>query len=63
MRLLLNQHDLDADGAQNPSVIQARSFAAGGLSLWVVNIMKYDECYQMITPLRNNLSEAMAKFY
>jgi len=47
----------------DPEVIAGKSFAAGGLALWVVNIIKYDEVYQMITPLRNSLAEANAKLF
>jgi dynein heavy chain len=57
----LLKDDLDEGGANAPEVILGRSKAAGGLANWVVNIVKYDDCYQMITPLRNNLAEAKAK--
>ena len=61
VKSLIQQHDLGEEGANNPDVISGRSFAAGGLSKWVVNIVKYDDCYQMITPLRNDLAAAKAK--
>jgi len=44
-----------------PDIVLGRSLAAGGLASWVINIVKYDDCYQMITPLRNNLAEALEK--
>jgi len=57
----VDKFDLSEEGANSPIVIGGRSLAAGGLANWVVNIIKYDDCYQMITPLRNNLAEALAK--
>jgi len=47
----------------DPEVIAGKSNAAGGMALWVVNIIMYDEVYQMITPLRNSLAEANAKLF
>jgi len=47
----------------DPEVIYGKSQAAGALALWVQNIMSYDEVYQMITPLRNDLAEANAKLF
>ena len=54
------KHDLWEGGSQSPEVIAGRSEAAGGLANWVTNIIKYDDRYQMITPLRYNLAEALA---
>jgi len=54
------KHKLWEGDEQGPDVIQGRSDAAGGLANWVANILKYDDCYQMITPLRENLATALA---
>jgi len=47
----------------DPVEIQGKSQAAGGMANWVVNIVQYDQVYQMITPLRNSLAEAKAKLF
>jgi len=61
VKQLIEKFELQQGGANGPNVIAGRSFAAGGLSSWVVNIVLYDDCYQMITPLRNSLAEAKEK--
>jgi len=45
----------------DPKTIGKKSKAAGGLCTWVVNIVAYDDVYQMITPLRGSLEEATVR--
>ncbi|KAG9396803.1 Dynein heavy chain and region D6 of dynein motor [Carpediemonas membranifera] len=47
--------------AFNPQNIKAKSVAAAGLCSWVVNIHKYNEIYQWVTPKREALAEAEVK--
>eukprot|EP00656_Telonema_subtile_P018040 TRINITY_DN1972_c0_g1_i10.p1 TRINITY_DN1972_c0_g1~~TRINITY_DN1972_c0_g1_i10.p1 ORF type:complete len:4525 (-),score=1414.93 TRINITY_DN1972_c0_g1_i10:97-13671(-) len=55
----MDKHGMHVGGENAPDVVLGRSLAAGGLASWVLNIVKYDDCYQMITPLRNNLAGAL----
>ena len=45
----------------DPKVIGKKSLAAGGLATWVVNIIAYDDVYQMIVPMRQSLVEATTR--
>ncbi|GLG99541.1 Dynein heavy chain, cytoplasmic [Gryllus bimaculatus] len=45
----------------NPDHIRSKSFAAAGLCAWVINIVKYNEVYEMVKPKRIALKAANAE--
>ncbi|KAJ6666585.1 hypothetical protein lerEdw1_020308 [Lerista edwardsae] len=45
----------------NPSLVRTKSFAAAGLSAWVINIVKFYEVYCDVEPKRQALAQANAE--